>query len=122
MISIKNTIPVLSSINIASDVKWYVEQLKFKCAFQNEGYAILKLNSCELHLQWHANTDEDPHIKGAVVRFLVDGLDAYNILLEDLGTVDKDKIQRNTAWGTNEVEVFDPNMNALIFVERINPT
>ena len=70
-INIKHIAPVLSSSDIKRDIKWYLENVGFKCAISQDDYAVLTRENQWIHLQWHHNTDEDP-IHGSVIKIFVD--------------------------------------------------
>ena len=80
-------------------------------------YAGLRRDGLTIHLQWHAGTDDDPVNGGSVIRIFVKDIEP---IFEDFvkrGTVSKDKLQRNTPWGTHEFGFFDLNQNAIFIVE-----
>ena len=74
----------------------------------------------ELHLQWHANTDEDPLLGGSVIRFLTKDIQLIFEEYLSRGTVTKDKLQLNTPWKTNEFGFFDLNNNAIFIMEDLS--
>ena len=45
------------------------------------------------------------------------GIDQFFSELVERGAVEGDKLRKNTAWGTHEFGMFDPNKNAIFFVE-----
>jgi hypothetical protein len=82
-------------------------------------YSVLRLNKTLLHLQWHADTDKDPLQGGSVIRIAVTDI---STIFEDMlnrGSVHKDKLRRNTDWGTHEFGLYDLNKNAIFFVEDL---
>ena len=101
------------------DLMWYAEKVGFEYAFGDEMYAGIKRDGSEIHLQWHAGTPDDPLNGGSVVKIFVDDIEPLFEELVNRGTVPKDKLQRNTPWGTHEFGFFDPNKNAIFFVEDV---
>ncbi len=114
-----NTIPVLPSQNIARDLDWYQKTLGFHKLFGDDMYAGIQLESLTLHLQWHADTPEDPLLGGSVVRILVNNIHPYFESLVVNGSIGAEKLRLNTPWGTNEFGLYDLNNNAIFFVETI---
>ncbi len=113
-------IPVLPSLDIPRDLKWYEEKAGFKCAFNHDNmYAGMVRNKQEIHLQWHADTEDDPLLGGSVIKFFVKGIQPIFDEFVERGTVPKDKLRLNTPWGTNEFGFYDLNKNAVFFVEDV---
>jgi hypothetical protein len=111
-------IPVLSSADIARDVAWYKEKTGFAVSFSHEKmYAGLYRDSLEIHLQWHAGTEEDPLSGGAVIRIDVKDIKPIFEEFKQRGTVKEKDLKENTPWGTNEFAFFDLNSN-LIFISE----
>lgn len=114
------TIPVLPSADIARDLKWYDEKVGFACAFNHDNrYASMVREHLELHLQWHAGTDEDPLLGGSVVKFFVKNIKAFFGELIKRGTVAEGELRMHTAGGTHEFGFYDLNNNAVFFVEDV---
>lgn len=111
-------VPVLSSADIARDVAWYKEKTGFAVSFTHEKmYAGLYRDGLEIHLQWHAGTEEDPLSGGAVIRMEVKNIRPLFEEFKQRGTVQEKDLRENTPWGTNEFAVFDLNSN-LIFISE----
>ncbi len=110
-------IPVLPSDNIPRDLEWYEQNLGFKKVFGDHMYAGLARENLEIHLQWHADTEDDPLLGGSVIRIFVKGIKAFFDEMLERGAVPKDKLRMNTPWGTHEFGLYDPNKNAIFFVE-----
>ena len=51
--------PVLPSQNIERDVEWYREKVGFSVLHKDDMYAVLRRENLCIHLQWHADTDDD---------------------------------------------------------------
>ncbi|WP_057939499.1 glyoxalase/bleomycin resistance/extradiol dioxygenase family protein [Algoriphagus resistens] len=114
------TVPVLPSQNIARDLDWYSRNFGFVKTFGDNLYAGMRLEEIVLHLQWHADTPEDPLLGGSVVRIFVRNIEPYFESLVIKGIVKCDKLLRNTDWGTHEFGLYDLNNNAIFIVEDIN--
>ena len=110
-------IPVLPSENIPRDLEWYEQYLGFQKSFGDDMYAGLTRGYLEIHLQWHADTKEDPLLGGSVIRIFVKDIQAFFEEMVERGAVPKDKLRMNTPWGTHEFGLFDLNKNAIFFVE-----
>lgn len=112
--------PVIPSSNISRDIVWYQEKAGFAPTFYDEVYAGIQRDGVFIHLQWHANTEDDPLLGGSVVKVFVKNIEPiFNEFLEK-GIVNQDALKLNTGWNTNEFGFFDLNNNAIFFVEDIN--
>lgn len=109
--------PVLPSQDIERDLDWYEKHVGFKRLLQDQMYAVMKRDKLFIHLQWHADTEEDPLLGGSVIKIFVKNIQPIFHELIDRGTVPPDKLQLNTPWGTNEFGFYDLNNNAVFFVE-----
>jgi hypothetical protein len=112
-------IPVLPSADISRDIAWYEEKAEFETKYSDKMYAVLCRDNICLHLQWHADIENDPLLGGSVIR-----INAKNIkpLFEEFvrrGTVAQNAFKTNTSWGTNEFGFFDLNKNAIFVMEDI---
>ena len=83
-------------------------------------YAILHRENQSIHLQWHADTQDDPLNGGSVIRVFVRNIKPIFNEFVERGTVDRDKLTFNTPWKTNEFGFFDLNINAIFIVEDID--
>jgi catechol 2,3-dioxygenase-like lactoylglutathione lyase family enzyme len=113
------TIPVLPVSDLKRDVAWYETKMGLKTYYSDDKYAVLYRDNLCLHLQWHADTLDDPLLGGAVVRILVDDI---KDLLEEFvrrGTITPDKFRSNTPWKTNEFGFYDLNRNAIFILEDL---
>lgn len=113
------TVPVLPTSNMERDLNWYETQVGFKKAFGDSMYAGITRDSIFLHLQWHADTKEDPLLGGSVVRIFVENIKPIFDELVSRGTVHSNKLRMKTAWNTNEFGFYDLNNNSIFFVEDI---
>ncbi|MCF7561072.1 glyoxalase/bleomycin resistance/extradiol dioxygenase family protein [Sabulilitoribacter multivorans] len=112
-------VPVLPSQNIDRDVDWYNNYAGFKLVHKDAMYAVLKRDTLYLHLQWHADTDDDPLLGGSVIKIFVDDVQPLFDEFVKRGTINRDKLRLKTDWGTNEFGFYDLNNNAIFFVEAI---
>ena len=115
-----NIIPVLPSVDISRDVAWYAEKAGFTCLFNHDNmYAAIARQHLEIHLQWHADTEDDPLLGGSVIRIFVKNIKPLFEEFVERGTVPTDKLRMNTPWGTHEFGFYDPNNNAVFLVEDV---
>ncbi len=111
--------PVLPSEDITRDVAWYQRHLGFECISNDGFYAILQRDNLFIHLQWHSGTKDDPVNGGSVIRIFVKNIHPIFEELLIKGSITEDKLRIETAWNTTEFGLFDPNNNAIFFVEDI---
>lgn len=111
--------PVLPSQDIDRDVKWYATKVGFSLLHKDDMYAVMRRDNLCIHLQWHADTEDDPLLGGSVIKIFVKNLVPIFEELTDRGTVTKDKLRLKTAWNTNEFGFYDLNNNAVFFVEDL---
>jgi hypothetical protein len=112
-------IPVLPSANIKRDVEWYKEKTGFDEYFSDDMYAVLFRGDLTIHLQWHADTADDPLLGGSVIRIYVKNIIPIFEEFVERGTVSRDALKTNTPWKTNEFGFFDLNRNAIFVMEDI---
>lgn len=112
-------VPVLPTSDMARDIQWYQEKVGFTPSFGDKMYAGMVRGDLEIHLQWHADTPEDPVNGGSVVKIFVEDVMPYFEELVDRGTITPDKLRNNTPWGTHEFGFFDLNKNAIFFVQDV---
>lgn len=110
-------IPVLPSSDIARDIAWYEEKVGFKTYFSDKMYAVLYRENLCIHLQWHADTPNDPLLGGSVIRIAVKNIAALFQELIQRRLVMQDAFKANTPWNTNEFGFFDLNQNAIFIME-----
>ena len=103
--------PVLPSKNIARDVQWHAAQTGFELLSGDNRYAVLKREHLYIHLQWHADTKDDPLLGGSVIPIFKEFMGR--------GTVTKQQLRSNTPWGTHEFGFFDLNQNAIFIVQDV---
>jgi hypothetical protein len=114
-----SVIPVLPSADIERDVAWYKEKAGFEKSFSDRMYAVIYRENICIHLQWHADTENDPLLGGSVIRISVKNIKPLFEEFIKRGTIKQDKFIANTAWGTNEFGFFDLNKNAIFIMEDL---
>lgn len=112
-------VPVLPSADIARDIAWYKEKAGFESRYSDTMYAVLYRESICLHLQWHADTENDPLLGGSVIRISVKNIKPLFDEFVQRGTVAQNAFKANTPWGTNEFGFFDLNKNAIFVMDDI---
>ncbi len=112
--------PVLPTVNLERDLQWYKTHLGFSALHIAPDYAVLRRAGIYIHLQWHADTKDDPLLGGSVVKFFVKNIDTLFQEMVDKGVVPPNKLRRNTAWNTHEFGLYDLNNNAIFFVEEVD--
>ena len=110
--------PVLPSQNIKRDLEWYEKKTGFRAVRQDQMYAVMTRDRIFIHLQWHADTENDPLLGGSVIKIFVKNIESIFQELVERGTVRSDGLRLNTPWGTNEFGFYDLNSNAVFFVEN----
>ncbi|MBT8234497.1 MAG: glyoxalase/bleomycin resistance/extradiol dioxygenase family protein [Saprospiraceae bacterium] len=116
----KQVIPVLPSADIVRDTNWYVKYAGFEIIWNDEMYALLKRDDIVLHLQWHADTDDDPLLGGSVIRIKVEDINHYIDEFVERGTVVREKLRMNTPWNTHEFGFYDLNKNAVFIMQSLS--
>ena len=111
--------PVLPSQNIDIDVNWYEKKVGFKLLHKDSMYAVMRRANLCIHLQWHANTEDDPLLGGSVIKIFVNDLMPIFEEMVKRGTIKRETLRLNTAWNTNEFGFYDLNNNAIFFVEDL---
>ena len=115
---LETIVPVLPSSDVARDFKWYHEKAGFDRVFNdNNMYSVLRREHLSIHLQWHADTKEDPLLGGSVIKVFVNGIKPLFEEFLERGTVTPDKLRLGTPWGTNEFGFYDLNNNAIFFAQ-----
>lgn len=112
-------IPVLLTANMERDLEWYAQYTGFEKCFSDHMYAGIRKDGLEIHLQWHADTPDDPLLGGSVIRIFVADIHQWFQEFEKRGTVTRKKLRLDTPWGTQEFGFYDPNKNAIFFVQDV---
>ena len=111
--------PVLPSLDIKRDIAWYQKHTGFEPIFGDAMYAGLQREHLCIHLQWHADTEDDPLLGGSVIKLFVDDIHPIFKEFMERGTVSKNKLRMNTPWKTHEFGFYDLNRNAIFIVQDI---
>ena len=111
--------PVLPSQDIERDIAWHQKFTGFEFAFGDTLYAGLRRDNLHIHLQWHADTDDDPLLGGSVIKIFVKDIMPLVDEFVRRGTITKEKLRMNTSWGTHEFGFFDLNNNAIFIVQDV---
>lgn len=111
--------PVLPSRDISRDLQWYEKYVGFETLQSDELYAVLRRDELSIHLQWHADTKDDPLLGGSVVKIFVKDLKPIFDELIDRRTIERDSLRLDTDWNTHEFGFYDLNNNAIFFVEAL---
>lgn len=117
--TLRHIIPVLPSADVERDVQWYADHVGFRTIWYDEMYAVLQKEELEIHLQWHANTQEDPLLGGSVIKIFVSDIHTAFTDFLKRGTITPEKLRLNTPWKTHEFGFFDLNKNAIFIVQDI---
>ncbi|WP_297761166.1 glyoxalase/bleomycin resistance/extradiol dioxygenase family protein [uncultured Muriicola sp.] len=112
-------VPVLPSLDIERDIKWYEKYTGFTYCFGDKCYAGLQRENLEFHLQFHLGTAEDPISGGSVMKLFVSDIYPYVEEFVNRGTISSDKLRENTSWGTHEFGFYDLNKNAIFIVQDV---
>ena len=117
--TLQQIVPVLPSADIERDIAWYEAQTGFQAFFKDPLYAGLRRDNLHLHLQWHADTEDDPLLGGSVIRVFVRDIQPLFDEFVARGTVQPDAFRANTPWHTHEFGFYDLNRNAIFIVEAL---
>src|SRR6187551_919889 len=101
--------PVLPSADIERDIAWYEQYTGFHCVMRDKMYAILKRDHLYIHLQWHADTLDDPLLGGSVIRIFTTNIQSLADEFVIRETIVPEKLRWNTPWGTHEFGFYDLN-------------
>lgn len=111
--------PVLPSQNIERDLIWYEKHTGFQRKFGDHMYVGIERDGVYIHLQWHADTEEDPLLGGSVIKLFVKDIQPIFQEFVKRGTISEEKLRKNTPWGTHEFGFYDLNKNAIFVVQDV---
>ena len=110
--------PVLPSRYVRASIEFYVNRLGFSLQSQHSaeepGYAVLRRDDAELHVQWH-DPAEWQAVERPQLRFVVPEVQALYEEYKDQRAFHERTELRETPWGTREFGIFDPDLNGLTF-------
>lgn len=113
---------MLPSRDVAAAIGFYVGRLGFALAFadstRDPGYAGLRRDGIELHLQWH-DEEEWSRVERPMLRFVVPEVEALFEEYRDQGVFQERTALRRTPWGTREFAFYDLDMNGLTFYRAL---
>ena len=115
--NIRGIEPVLPTNDVQRDLEWYEKYMGFKYAFGDHMYSGVVRDQLCIHLQWHADTTEDPLLGGSVIKIFVNDLMPWFNEFVERGTIKPEKLRMNTPWGTHEFGFYDLNNNAIFIVQ-----
>jgi catechol 2,3-dioxygenase-like lactoylglutathione lyase family enzyme len=115
--------PVLMVRDVAAALAFY-GRLGFKHIFSDSidkpKYAGIRRDSVEMHVQWHDSSEWDSPNDRPTYRIVVSNVDQ---LFDEFNAsnlnFDRTAI-RDTAWGTREFHVRDPDGNGLQFYRNLS--
>lgn len=114
--------PVLMSSDVTRSIRFF-ESLGFEFAFadstEDTRYAGVRRDGVELHLHWHDPAQWSHPTDRPVYRFLVDDVDGLHAWLRESGFAGERTRIMNTAWGTREFHIRDPDGNGLQFYRTL---
>ena len=111
--------PVLPSQDIQRDIEWHKTYTGFEYKFGDNMYAGIERDGLYIHLQWHADNEDDPLLGGSVIKIFVNDIRPIFEEFVERGTIKPEKLRMNTAWGTHEFGFYDLNKNAIFVVQDV---
>ena len=107
--------PIVGSLDLARSIDFYTNKLGFELAFQdsadNPNYVGLRRGQVLLHMQFQYDYEMSP----IRLRFRVaDADELYSEFVKRGVEITEAGIQ-DTAWGSREFALWDPDKNALTF-------
>lgn len=109
---------MLPSRDVAAAIGFYVGRLGFELAFadstRDPGYAGVRRDGTELHIQWH-DAEEWSRVERPMLRFVVPAVEDLFEEYRDQGVFHERTALRRTPWGTREFAFYDLDGNGLTF-------
>ncbi|WP_400080542.1 VOC family protein [Winogradskyella sp. R77965] len=116
---LKQIHPILPVKNVTKAVEYYVQKLGFKLAFTDttgeKGYAGVKRDSIEIHLQWHDEVEWMKGIDRPMLRIYVDDIEGLFSAYRTRDVFHNNTALKETPWGTKEFAFYDIYSNGLTF-------
>lgn len=109
--------PILPVVDLEAALSWY-GRLGFALAFRDpsapDAYAGVRRDGVELHLM-RQRPEQMPAPGRIMTRCLVDDPDRLHAEWRTAGVLDDDCRVEDTAWGTREFALCDPDRHGLVF-------
>ncbi|BAO74551.1 glyoxalase superfamily protein [Winogradskyella sp. PG-2] len=116
---LKQIHPVLPVKDVSKAVDYYVSKLGFQLAFRDatsvQGYAGVRRDSIEIHLQWHDSSELDNGLNTQMLRIYVDNIEALHEEFKTQDVFHDNTSLKETPWGTKEFAFYDLYKNGLTF-------
>ncbi len=120
---LKQIHPVLPVKDVTKACTYYVEKLSFKLAFTDttsaQGYAGIKRDAIEIHLQWHHENEWITGLDRPMLRIFVDRIEALFDEYKTQNIFHNNTSLKTTPWGTKEFAFYDLYGNGLAFYKNI---
>lgn len=120
---LKHIHPVLPVKDVTKAVEYYVHKLGFTLAFTDttsaQGYAGVKRDGIELHLQWHDEKEWDSGLNAQMLRIYTDNIEALFEEYEPQNVFHNNTSLIETPWGTKEFAFYDLYSNGLTFYRDV---
>ncbi|MCB0992967.1 MAG: glyoxalase superfamily protein [Acidimicrobiales bacterium] len=118
MARLREVHPVIEVGDMARSLAWYRYELGFEVVFADAdsppSYAGLERDGVQVHLQAH-HEEGWSESRRVQYRFLVDDPDELLNHFRQHGDAFATRSVADTAWGTREFGIYDPDGNALFF-------
>lgn len=116
---LKQIHPVLPVKDVSKSIEFYIDKLGFKLAFTDttsaKGYAGVRRDGIEIHLQWHDEIEWVEGMDRPMLRIYVEGIEALYTEYKTKDVFHKNTSLKETPWGTKEFAFFDNYGNGLTF-------
>ena len=118
MPTLRSTVPVLASLDIAKTIEFYVSKLGFEEVYvQPEEYGIAKRDDISIHF-WACDDPKLP--QNTSCRVQVDDIDDLYAELLPRGVVHPNGPLQEKPWGSREFAILDSDGNLITFFELEN--
>lgn len=111
--------PILPVKKVNDAIDFYCDKLDFTIAFRDptdpNGYAGVKRDSIEIHLQWHDEKEWEESIDRPMLRIYVDNIEELFEEYNGKGVFHKSTSLKKMPWGTKEFAFYDLFGNGLTF-------
>jgi catechol 2,3-dioxygenase-like lactoylglutathione lyase family enzyme len=111
--------PIIGTRDLPGAIDFYTRQLGFDLVFQDSvetpNYVGFRRDNVELHMQFQYEHE----MQRTRLRFLIEDPDSLFKQLRERGVECSPAGIHDTAWGTREFALFDPDRNALTFYRHL---